>query len=318
VLEIHNVPTALILYAIEQWTLCNKYAHKTGVGNNTNPFLRAVAVWILLKHETTSGKIKHYRKQLPQMATKCKMSVRSLDSYLAWLKKEELAHVEGTSLVLHSYQSVKKYGINIQQRQQTILYDTNSKASFAHILAAIGVEKLKDKPRTTYWKKVTKNPDALAELRTHLIAYGADATRLDTDPEYFRLSHLQLLEASYKNEGPGRSSFYLLHKFIDANPDINYKAATYAFKMGYSVQEREDKVTGKDEAHSSGFSRLKHKLKALGLITVKKAHIESEYRARKDEKIFHHRYVRRTKKTIWFRPDQININNDAIYRKNAA
>lgn len=35
-MEIKNTPTQLILYANNKWSLCNKYAYKTGVGNNTN------------------------------------------------------------------------------------------------------------------------------------------------------------------------------------------------------------------------------------------------------------------------------------------
>lgn len=306
----------MIAYAAQQWLPCHKYK-KTANGKNTNAFVKGIAVWLLLKHETPSGKIQGYRDQLKQLAYKCKMCVRSLDKYIAWLRDEQLATVEGRDLLLEGYKALKQYGINIRQREQTINYDTTSKATLAEIIIALGIEKMKDKPRDAYWQKVTKNQDALGELRNHLIAYGADQQRLD-NPEYFRQCHLRLLKLTYKEAGPGQTSFYLLHKYIQANPDINMKAATYARKMGYAVLEHQNQATRKDESKSMGFSHLKWRLATKGLIIISKDQVESDYRARKDEKIFHHRYVRDTKRTIWFLPDQLNINHAEIFKTTAA
>lgn len=314
-MAIHNCPVNLVLYAVQQWLPCHKYA-KTGKGNNTNAFIKAISVWLILKNETSSGMIHSYRSQLPALAAKCKMSVRTLEHYINYLKREELVvKKENESgkldLLMQPYKTLKKYDIDITKRLKTIMYDTVNATSLHEVLTAIGMDLFKRVPLNAYRKKVTKNQDALNELRNHLIAYGADEKRLD-DPEYFRQQHLRLLIKTYREADPGQSSFYLLHKLIDANPDLNFKSATYAEKMGYSVLERTNE-RGKDQSVSVGFGHLKRRLAKKGVISVFKAHVESDWRARKDEKVFHHRYVRRTKQTIWFRPDQILLNEEIVY-----
>jgi hypothetical protein len=303
VLEIRNVPTELILFAIQQWTPCNLYVKKRGGGNNTNTFLKAISVWLILKNETSSGTIKNYRQQMFDLANKCKMSVRSLDNYLRWLRKEDLVHVEGKNLFMHDYKTLKKYGINIKEREKNICYDTSKNATLAEILITVGIRLMKQRWMRYYWRKVNKNPDALSELRNQLIAHGADDSMLD-NPEYFRQRHLDLLLKTYKEEEPGQESFYFLHTYLEANPDLNCRQDTYASKLGLAA--------------AMSFCHIKFRLQKKGLIQVRKDHIESEYRARKDEKMFHHRYVRKTKQTIWFRPDQITINRAIYAQKKAA
>lgn len=302
VLEIKNIPTSLILYAIQQWTTCGKYV-KGGASKNTNEFLKGISVWLILKNETTSGQIKNYRSQLPGMAAKCKMSVRTLDKYLAWLRKERLVTVENGTLCMAVYKTLRRYGFKIEEREKTVYYDTTNKTTLAEMLLAIGLRHMKQRWMQMYWKKVNRNPDAFNELRNHLVVYGADQSQLD-NPEYFRQCHMELLKLTYEKEEPGQTSFYLLHKFIDANPDLNCRQETYAFKLGYSS--------------TMGFCYLKFRLQKKGLIQVRKEHVESEYRARKDEKTFHCSYVRRTKRTVWFRPDQITISKAIFQPKKPA
>src|SRR4051794_26787798 len=79
IIEIKNVPAELIKYAILQWIPCWKYAKKTGVGNSTNTFIKAISVWLILKSETSSGCMHNYRTQLAALAVKCKMCVRTLE-----------------------------------------------------------------------------------------------------------------------------------------------------------------------------------------------------------------------------------------------
>jgi hypothetical protein len=303
VLEIRNVPTGLILYAAQQWTLCNKYAHKTGVGNNTNSFIKGISVWLILKAETTTGKIQNYRRQLLPLAEKCKMSIRTLDKYIAWLKQECLVDVDGKHLVLKSYRVLRQYGINIKERELPITYDTTNKTTMAEVIITLAINKMKENWMQVYWKKINQNQDEYKRLYDLLVYMGADASRLN-DPEYFRECHLELMLQAYKEEKPGQPIYDFLHKYIDANPDLNCMAKTYANKMGYSA--------------AMSFCHLKFRLKKRGLITVEKDHIESECRSRKDEKIFHHRWLKKTQNTIWFRVDQISINTDAVFGEKLA
>lgn len=61
------------------------------------------------------------------------------------------------------------------------------------------------------------------------------------------------------------------------------------------------------------FCHLKFKLQKKRLIEVEKDHVESECQSRKDEKIFHHRWIKENKITIWFRCDQITVNTETIF-----
>jgi hypothetical protein len=317
VLEIKHVPTELILFAIQQWTPCHKYAKKTGVGNSTNQFVKGIAVWLILKNETSSGKIKVYRQQLLQLAAKCKMSVRTLDKYLSWLKSEDLLHVEGKDLQLHDYKILRRYRINTKQREQTIYYDPTKEASLAEILISLAIQKLKDNWMQVYWKKLNQNPDEYKRLYDLLVYVGADPSKMD-DPEIFREYHLEAMLQAYKEEKPGQPIYDYLHKHLKVNPDLNCKEATYARKMGYTVYEKENARTKKDESRSAGFGHLKKRLAKKGLITVEKDHIESDCRSRKDEKTFHHRWAKEKEVTIWFRCDQITIQTDQIFGQKPA
>ncbi|HEX8356657.1 MAG TPA: hypothetical protein VF610_04565, partial [Segetibacter sp.] len=151
VLELRNVPTELILFAVSQWTHCGKYAKTTNRAKATNNFLKGIAVWLILKNETSSGKIKYYRSQLTELAGTCKMSVRTLDKYIAWLRLEGLVQVEGKHLVMQDYSTLKKYGINIKKREQTILYDIENKTSLPEILVALAIGYMQQRWMKVYW-----------------------------------------------------------------------------------------------------------------------------------------------------------------------
>lgn len=312
-LEIRSVPTSLILFAITQWEYCGKYAKRTTIGNNTNPFIKGIAVWLILKNETSSGCIHQYRNQLQQLAAKCKMSVRTLERYINWLRSEGLAERTGDNLVLHQYNVLRKYGIELKEREATIFYDTENKTRLHEILISIGIQRLKDRRCIMYRKKINQNQDVFTSLKDLLIKFGADPSRLN-DMEYFRECHLELMCQSFEEEKPGQEVYQMLHKIIKANPDLNAKAATYGRRFGYTIQERKNKRTQKDESSCNGFTHLKHRLVKKGLITAEKDHVEGFERARKDEKIFHQRWLKKFKHTIWFRVDQINVNLQSFFK----
>lgn len=312
-LEIRGVPTSLILFAILKWEYCGKYAKRTTIGNNTNPFIKGIAVWLILKSESTSGCIHDYRDQLKELAKKCKMSVRTLERYINWLRSEGLAERRFNDLVLHQYNILRKYDIDIKEREAIIYYDTNDNTKLSEILISIGIQRLKDKRCIMYWKKINQNQDVFTTLKDLLIKFGVDKSRLN-EIEYFRECHLELMCQSFEEEKPGQEAYQFLHKIIQANPDVNAKAATYGRKFGYAVQQRKNTQTKKDESLCQGFTSLKHRLVKKGLISAEKDNIEGFERARKDEKIFHQRWLKDFKHTIWFRVDQITVNLERFFK----
>lgn len=314
---IKRVPTALILFAVTKWTPCFKYAKKTGVGNNTNQFIRNISAWLILKNETSSAVIQNYRTQLQRLAAKCKISERTLRSRIAWMKSEGLVHEEGKDLVIHKYEVLKKkYSINIKQREQTILYNETDNTSLAETIIAIAIKKMQERWMEVYWKKLTQNPDEYKTLYDFFIHLGADAAMLH-DREYFRQCHLEAIIQAYEEEKPGQPAYDLLHKILkNANPDLNCTAATYANKFGYS--EGKEDENGEVIPAAMSFCQLKFRLAKKGLLEFEKGHVNSMCCSRKDEKIYHHRFVRKTKEifwTVWFRPDQITIKTEAIFEQ---
>lgn len=317
VLEIKGVPTSLILFAIQKWEYCGKYAKRTTIGNNVNQFIKAISVWLILKNETTSGCIHNYRQQLQQLAEKNKMSVRTLEKHINWLRNEGLAYVSpsgaGGNLVLHQYGVLRKYDIDIKERESTIFYDTQNKTRLHEILISIAIQRLKDKRCIMYWKKINQNPDEHTALCDLLVKFGADRTRLN-DIQYFRECHLELICQSFEEEEPGQEVYQFLHKIIKANPDLNAKAATYGRRFGYTIQERKNERTKKDESMCQSFSHLKRRLVKKGLISAEKDNIEGWNRARKDEKVFHHRWLKEFGHTIWFRVDQLTVHLHQFFK----
>jgi hypothetical protein len=306
------VHIGVIDFITRQWKENGKHV-KTGKAKHTNPYATGLSIWYILKAETSSGIIQNYRSQLTELAAKCLHCTSSLQKWIAWLRNEGLLHIEGKHLRLHSFAALKKYGINYKQKvEKAVYYDSSENISLSDKLLAIGIVRMQERGKRIYEKKITGNPAIQREIGNHLIAYGADAKKVSTDLDYYRKEHLALCIRSYKEEETGQSSFDLLHKDTNVNPDIQLCTATYGRYMGYSVLEKKD-VDGKGQPKCMGFSHLKRKLATMGVIKVRHRHVESEYQARKDEKVFHHRWVKKKRRTIWFLPDEIIINHDVIF-----
>ena len=302
-LEIKNVPTGLILYAVQQWLPCQKYAKASGMHKNTNTFIKAISVWLILKSETSSGKIKQYRSQLQLLAAKCKMSVRTLEKYINWLRAEQLATVDKRDLILETYKALRRYEISLEERLPTIQYNINDETNLSEILITIAFMKYKERWSRMYWKKMKQNPDRY-KLLYDVLAQFYDATRLQ-DPEYFRECHLDLLKKTFQHEKPGHSEiFQLLHEELNANPDLNARADTYAYKLGYG--------------HAMSFVHLKYRLESKGLISFYMRVIEGENRAHKDESTYHVRWLKQQKHTVWFMCDRIEILAEKFLKNRAA
>ncbi|MEP7317190.1 MAG: hypothetical protein ABI921_00560 [Panacibacter sp.] len=302
-LEIKGVPTALILYAVQQWLPCGDYVSGGAMPKNTNIFIKAISVWLILKSETSSGKIKDYRTQLQQLAVKCKCSTRTLEKYINWLRKERLATVTDQHLLLENYKPLRKLGINIYQREQTIYYDTTNNVQLSEILISIAMIHYKERWMKMYWKKMQQNPDKYNELYNLLVNCNADKSQL-ANPAYFRQCHLELMLQSFEEESGHSYDFQFLHNYINANPDLNARASTYALKFNYG--------------HAMSFVHLKLRLKKKGLIEVWKGHVEGQERAHKDDKLFHTGWNKHNKQTVWYRCDQVEILAANFFTKKPA
>jgi hypothetical protein len=87
-------------------------------------------VWLILKNETPSGKIKDYKKQFHELAGNHGVPVNTFNKYIPKLQEDGFLLIEGKDLLLKGYSTLKKYGINIKHRENiTISACRNSVAA---------------------------------------------------------------------------------------------------------------------------------------------------------------------------------------------
>lgn len=315
-----NIPVAVIDTMFTGWEECGKYLNKdkskkTGKAKNTNPVARMLDTWILLKSITTSGCIHSYSNQLPEVAAFCKIKKRTLQYRIAWLKEHNLLHTHSKNLYLHSYKAMEEeFGIDTSERlKQTINYEPTDNRSLAEMLWPVGLSRLRKRCIYMYNKKIDESPGLRGDIEDHAISYEnhkINQQKLHNDSEYFRQSHEVLQVKSYKHKAY-QQTFNIAHNASDANPGIDLTQATLAKHCGYSIKQKKDE-NGKDISVSSGMGHHLRRLEDKEIITMTPQHVVSEYVARKDEKIFQHKYVHKKKQTIWYRPNHIKIHFDQI------
>lgn len=318
-IQVKNISLELIDLMFTGWDPCGKYV-TTGKAKNTNPVARYLDTWMLLKALTTSGNIHNYRSKTEELSRLCKISARTLHYRLRWLKANNLVRTAGKNLYLSSYKALEtQFEIDTTERLKIpVNYDTSTNTRLADQLYVLGHKRWQDRCNYMYNKKLNQEVTIRRDIEDHAIAYEANPEKLEQDSEYFRQSHDVLLVKSYKEEAVGLTTFKLVHKQCDANPDLNLTQASIGRNNGFSVNKKQDEVTKKDMSSCSGLGHLHKRLAAKGLITIKERHIVSDYCAHKDEKIFHHRFVHGTRQTIWFRPNHITINYKAIFNPQKA
>ncbi len=318
----HNIPKALPFEALRRREYCGTHI-STGNGKTINPFLSATCAWYCLKLETSTGKIQGFRSQIGALQEKYK--IKNLAGKIDWLHREKFLAINKDSISLIGERALYKWGIDPKEKLPAIKYDTSQNFNLVDIISTIGIEQIMDKSRQAYWRKLNSNPDAIKILTAIFIQYGADRNLLKEDSEYFRKCHEVALLESFRTMSPGQSDYFILHEELaDFNPDINLNQATYGKLIGYSVFERVNDKTKKDESQCIGFGHLKRRLARKRLLSLQNISAESVrligtgYQAklaRKDESIFHHRFKKgeKVRKTIWYKPTQIEINHSLIY-----
>jgi hypothetical protein len=106
------------------------------LANSPKKFLRLISAWLVLKSITTSCSIKNYRKQLPALASSCKIAEGTFRIYLHRLAAENLLHVHKEDIFLHSYAVLSRYGIKVDKKQ-TILYKTTDDRALCDMIVSI-------------------------------------------------------------------------------------------------------------------------------------------------------------------------------------
>lgn len=304
VLELKNVPAELLLYANKQRKVCGDFI-TTGKAHTHNPFAKAISVWIILKNLTTSGVYNDLRLQKVSLAANCKMSVSVFERQLRYLKQHDLLSMKDGRLMVHNYSVLRRFGININQRIETIQYDTSNKIKLQDIFTTLAIQHEQNRCKQAYWSKVTSNQDVFNALSDVFKKGGAHGSLL-ADKEYFRQVHQEARMQTFENEKSGHEDFDLLHKLVKANPDINLKCETYAKYFGFIAP--------------MAITHIKRKLQKLGLISVDKPLVKGEKRAHIDDEIFYVRYLPEERKTLWLPPDQltVHLNHIIIKQQNPA
>lgn len=307
-----SVPKQLIYFSCDQRKECG--AHVTiGASHTHNPFEKRISTLLLLKNVTTSGLIQNYTAQIKDIAGYCKIAQSTLYRDISWLKAEGLLFKVGKHLRIASWKTIaEKYGIDTSEKIQ-IEYNASKLWKLEDALAAINDQRHRDVCYAAYLKKINGNPHTKSELVNHIYHhFHPDLQRLREDEEYFRQYFLKLKVMSFNTKEVGQDSFDFSHGSSKANPDIDMCVATYGRKDHYKVREQKDK-RGKDTSQCMGYYHRLRKLEKMGIITVLRRIVVSDWRARKEDKDCHHTWVEKRKATMWRLPNRITINEAEIF-----
>lgn len=338
ILTIRNVPTAVIdVIFYRGWKKCNKGSRAKHINRDA----RFLDFWILLKAlnkaGTGSGTIRNYTEQLPELLRICKIKRSTFFTRKKWLIANNLMHESGGHLFLHSYKYLEPlYGIDTTERYKIpVYYDTTetNKQRLAELLYAEGEERKLELCKAAYNKKMDAAPDVRQAIINRAPKYGINPEEL-RNSETFRQFHLFLQELSYSQPGM-EDIFHLTHNCCDANPDLNMTHAGIGRDNGFTIQVKKPtkkKKAKKQQTQSSdsadnkkkerkekvryscsGAAHYERRIAKKGIIAVKEQQvIVSEWRARKDEKVFHASWVEerdgeKVQETIWFKPKEKTI-----------
>lgn len=330
------MPTAAIdLHFYSGWEECGEHVHaeKKGSAKHTNPNARFLDTFILLKAIAGgSSTIHDYNKQLPELARICKIRRSTFFERIDWLIANKLVRRSGGHLFLHKYKYLEPlFGIDTKERyKKTVYYDTRTtnKQRLAELLYAEGEERKLELCKAAYNKKMDAAPDVRQAIINRAPQYGINPEEL-RNSETFRQFHLFLQELSYSQPGM-EDIFHLTHNSCDANPDLNMTHAGIGRDNGFTIQVKKPikkKKAKKQQTQSSEFAdnqkkerkekvryscsgaaHYERRIAKKGIIAVKEQQvIVSEWRARKDENIYHASWWEDTEQTIWFKPKEKTI-----------
>lgn len=182
----------------------------------TNRDLRDVSVWLILKHLTTSGKIKDWRgDQLQNLLMICKRRPGSFWQCLKRLQQLGFVTLEGGDIILCSWQDLYEfYGVDQSSHTYTFQYDYTSNEKIEYRIISADIEINQGRQGFKVLRKLDKNPVHKAILITEIIKRGADRFRLK-EPEYLRAQLKMLYMDDFQSVSDIHDVIILYRPFTD-------------------------------------------------------------------------------------------------------
>lgn len=277
-----TAPVELIAYAVGERAKVNKY--------ETNRFIRAVGMWLILKSETTSGVIQDYTGQLPYLLSITQLSTASFYNRINFLIKEGLITKEGNNLILSSFDyAANKYLLHNVNSKISFTYDPNGKQQIHYLLSAVEIKHNQDLQAQALQRKLDKNPIIKVEQLKLIHECGADVKQMNNN-DYNRECLFALQQQSFEQYRKGSTIHDALHAF---RADVNRGVKGIANAM--------------NAKSASTASYLKRKLQQQEICSVTKIEgITSHVRSRKDK--YHYvNWNEDLRQTVWYVCDQVKV-----------
>jgi hypothetical protein len=283
-----KVPAGIANVLLCQRKLVNTY--------ETNRTVRTFETFFLLKSLTTSGVIQQYTKQLPWLLLYTKLSRGSFFSRIRQMEDLRLIERKDGNLCMASYAFVSEEWGCEKSVFHYLKYNIDDQAKLLHFIAAVEIGENKTYQHGAFRRKLDKNPVAKHVIQTEVLRSGADFTRL-SDTEYFRQEVVSITVAAFM--AGSEILDFLQHHWADDNR----RCRTMQRQMNYRS--------------ASSVSYWKRCLRAAGVIAYRERAFTSKVRTHWKKPSWgdeypHLRYLKGPKKTIWWLPDEIIINDAKI------
>lgn len=201
-----TIPFDLAGYVTAQRKLVRKY--------ETNQVIKALDLWLVLKHETTSGIIQDWNEQKSWLVGIAKCSESIFRHRLKVLQSLGIASYDRHTIRLCSWTRLAElFSIDTTQRL-TIQYNFNDKQRVQEWLIAAEIQDNKNRQDIAIIAKLNKNPGINVRVSKALIAAGADESQL-SDMNYL----LTWLRIVYRTDFIAGSDLHEV--MIDIRPDNN-------------------------------------------------------------------------------------------------
>ncbi len=226
---------------------------------NHRGYIRVFACFSQLKSLDSSSRFNAYRKNLSELAEACKISTRTLETRISEMKLAGLVKIEGSDLILSSWDFVfDKFDLD-KTRKKFWYYDADKiKCKLDYIFQFLAIKEVQLKMMTTYRLKLRDDAGHEFALKNIL---GIDSKQSITAQEHLAGVIQSFVRGGY-NEGEVTT---LSHLNPDDQVSVNYLR----------------KFFGYGENSLSGPSYRKKILAKLGVVSIEKRSFESPHRARK-------------------------------------
>lgn len=297
-----------------------------GKAYDTNRHIKYWATWFLLKSLTSTSYIQHWIHQKKHLLHWLQLNENTFRRHLAWLKENGLAETSkiNHSIRLCSYEKAASVlGIEYDGTYPVSFNPDKCKGkqTFAYLLRVEEFEHHKQRQLAALMYKIDNNLSLKNDLLYHLIQFGADYNRLQSDPAYYAERLLRLQIRLFRD---GSDIFqYIMQLRADVNRGAKKIKQHHQYRSCQSV------------------AYMKRKISALGLARVWSIAIESDARmrfsipAQADTPIGRtrngmqdgYKWVKDKGKTMWRLTDQVSrlydaqmITNELMYKnqKNVA